>query len=72
MLKSFISATDRLREVCSFSDLAYFDKDDLFLTDKRLMSQTGKIIMTCDLARRYGILDVDGKFEFALLCIFIF
>ncbi|KAM7401256.1 hypothetical protein PAMA_005443 [Pampus argenteus] len=29
--------------------------------DKRLMSLTGKIIMTCDLARRYGIQDIDGR-----------
>lgn len=25
------------------------------------MSLTGKILMTCDLARRYGIKDVDGE-----------
>lgn len=36
-------------------------------TDKSLMSLTGKVLLTCDLARRYGILDVDGKFVFALL-----
>ncbi|XP_061926336.1 dehydrogenase/reductase SDR family member 1 isoform X1 [Entelurus aequoreus] len=29
--------------------------------DKNLMSLTGKILMTCDLARRYGIQDVDGR-----------
>ncbi|XP_008284234.1 dehydrogenase/reductase SDR family member 1 [Stegastes partitus] len=29
--------------------------------DKNLMSLTGKILMTCDLARRYGIKDVDGR-----------
>ncbi|XP_022603836.1 dehydrogenase/reductase SDR family member 1 [Seriola dumerili] len=29
--------------------------------DKSLMSLTGKVLMTCDLARRYGILDVDGR-----------
>lgn len=26
-----------------------------------MMSLTGKILMTCDLARRYGIKDMDGK-----------
>lgn len=30
------------------------------LTDKNLMSMTGKVLMTCDLARRYGLKDVDG------------
>ncbi|XP_077471997.1 dehydrogenase/reductase SDR family member 1 [Stigmatopora argus] len=29
--------------------------------DKNLMSLSGKILMTCDLARRYGIQDVDGR-----------
>ncbi|KAM7378846.1 hypothetical protein PAMP_004441 [Pampus punctatissimus] len=29
--------------------------------DKSQMSLTGKIIMTCDLARRYGIRDIDGR-----------
>lgn len=29
--------------------------------DKNMMSLTGKILMTCDLARRYGIKDIDGK-----------
>ncbi|KAJ8272541.1 hypothetical protein GJAV_G00090410 [Gymnothorax javanicus] len=29
--------------------------------DKNLMSLTGKILMTCDLARRYGIQDIDGR-----------
>uniref|UniRef100_A0A3P8QKH1 Dehydrogenase/reductase (SDR family) member 1 n=1 Tax=Astatotilapia calliptera TaxID=8154 RepID=A0A3P8QKH1_ASTCA len=29
--------------------------------DKNLMSLTGKILMTSDLARRYGIKDVDGR-----------
>ncbi|CAN9503302.1 unnamed protein product [Ophioblennius macclurei] len=29
--------------------------------DKSLMSLTGKVLMTCDLARRYGIQDVDGR-----------
>ncbi|KAM6918184.1 dehydrogenase/reductase SDR family member 1 [Xenentodon cancila] len=29
--------------------------------DKNLMSLTGKVLMTCDLARRYGIQDVDGR-----------
>ncbi|XP_059914994.1 dehydrogenase/reductase SDR family member 1 [Gadus macrocephalus] len=29
--------------------------------DKNRMSMTGKVLMTCDLARRYGILDVDGR-----------
>ncbi|XP_047445141.1 dehydrogenase/reductase SDR family member 1 [Mugil cephalus] len=29
--------------------------------DKNLMSLTGKVLMTCDLARRYGIRDVDGR-----------
>lgn len=29
--------------------------------DKRLMSLTGKTILTCDLSRRYGIQDVDGR-----------
>ncbi|XP_023150051.2 dehydrogenase/reductase SDR family member 1 [Amphiprion ocellaris] len=29
--------------------------------DKNLMSLTGKILMTCDLARRYGVKDVDGR-----------
>ncbi|CAL8347986.1 unnamed protein product [Merluccius merluccius] len=29
--------------------------------DKNLMSLTGKVLMTCDLAARYGILDVDGR-----------
>nr|XP_023688374.1 dehydrogenase/reductase SDR family member 1 [Paramormyrops kingsleyae]XP_023688376.1 dehydrogenase/reductase SDR family member 1 [Paramormyrops kingsleyae]XP_023688377.1 dehydrogenase/reductase SDR family member 1 [Paramormyrops kingsleyae]XP_023688378.1 dehydrogenase/reductase SDR family member 1 [Paramormyrops kingsleyae] len=28
--------------------------------DKSLMSLTGKVLMTCDLARRYGLRDVDG------------
>ncbi|XP_049888428.1 dehydrogenase/reductase SDR family member 1-like [Epinephelus moara] len=30
-------------------------------TDKNLMSLTGKVLLTCDLARRYGIQDVDGR-----------
>lgn len=30
-------------------------------TDKNLMSLTGKILMTCDLARRYGLQDIDGR-----------
>eukprot|EP00066_Takifugu_rubripes_P027945 XP_011617211.1 PREDICTED: dehydrogenase/reductase SDR family member 1 [Takifugu rubripes] len=29
--------------------------------DKNMMSLTGKILMTCDLARRYGIKDTDGR-----------
>ncbi|XP_062337311.1 dehydrogenase/reductase SDR family member 1 [Osmerus eperlanus] len=29
--------------------------------DKNLMSLTGKVLMTSDLARRYGIKDVDGR-----------
>lgn len=29
--------------------------------DKNLMSLTGKILLTCDLARRYGVKDVDGR-----------
>lgn len=29
--------------------------------DKSVMSLTGKILMTCDLSRRYGIKDIDGK-----------
>ncbi|TKS80281.1 Dehydrogenase/reductase SDR family member 1 [Collichthys lucidus] len=28
--------------------------------DKNLMSLTGKVLMTCDLARRYGIRDIDA------------
>lgn len=31
------------------------------------MSLTGKILMTSDLARRYGIKDVDGKFVISFL-----
>lgn len=30
-------------------------------TDKNLISLTGKVLMTCDLARRYGLQDVDGR-----------
>lgn len=37
----------------------------LCLKDKNLMSLTGKVLMTCDLARRYGIRDIDGKFVLA-------
>uniref|UniRef100_A0A3B4ED80 Dehydrogenase/reductase (SDR family) member 1 n=1 Tax=Pygocentrus nattereri TaxID=42514 RepID=A0A3B4ED80_PYGNA len=29
--------------------------------DKNLMSLTGKVLFTCDLARRYGLKDVDGR-----------
>ncbi|XP_037537465.1 dehydrogenase/reductase SDR family member 1 [Nematolebias whitei] len=29
--------------------------------DKRLMDLSGKVLMTCDLARRYGFNDVDGR-----------
>lgn len=29
--------------------------------DKNLMALTGKVLMTCDLARRYGLQDVDGR-----------
>nr|XP_055057533.1 dehydrogenase/reductase SDR family member 1 [Misgurnus anguillicaudatus]XP_055057534.1 dehydrogenase/reductase SDR family member 1 [Misgurnus anguillicaudatus]XP_055057535.1 dehydrogenase/reductase SDR family member 1 [Misgurnus anguillicaudatus] len=29
--------------------------------DKNLMSMTGKVLMTCDLARCYGLKDVDGR-----------
>lgn len=29
--------------------------------DKNLMSMTGKVLMTSDLARRYGIKDIDGR-----------
>ncbi|XP_026231261.1 dehydrogenase/reductase SDR family member 1-like [Anabas testudineus] len=29
--------------------------------DKKLMSLTGKVLLTCDLARRYGIQDIDGR-----------
>ena len=36
------------------------------LKDKNLMSLTGKVLMTCDLARRYGLQDIDGKFRAAL------
>lgn len=36
------------------------------LADKNLMSLTGKILMTADLARRYGINDVDGNLAFPL------
>ena len=37
--------------------------------DKNLMSMTGKVLMTCDLARRYGILDVDGKTMYSYIYI---
>ncbi|XP_054452255.1 dehydrogenase/reductase SDR family member 1 [Anoplopoma fimbria] len=30
-------------------------------TDKHLMSLTGKVLLTCDLARRYGLQDIDGR-----------
>lgn len=30
------------------------------------MSLTGKVLMTCDLARRYGFKDVDGNMVFLL------
>ncbi|KAM3850147.1 dehydrogenase/reductase SDR family member 1-like [Diretmus argenteus] len=29
--------------------------------DKNLMSMSGRVLMTCDLARRYGIRDIDGR-----------
>ncbi|KAM4551049.1 dehydrogenase/reductase SDR family member 1 [Odontesthes bonariensis] len=29
--------------------------------DKNLMSLTGKVLMTCDLASRYGLKDIDGR-----------
>lgn len=29
--------------------------------DKNMMSLSGKILMTCDLSRRYGIKDIDGE-----------
>ncbi|XP_075876734.1 dehydrogenase/reductase SDR family member 1 [Nelusetta ayraudi] len=29
--------------------------------DKNLISLTGKVLMTCDLARRYGLQDIDGR-----------
>ncbi|KAK1878995.1 Dehydrogenase/reductase SDR family member 1 [Dissostichus eleginoides] len=29
--------------------------------DKSLMSLSGKVLLTCDLARRYGLQDVDGR-----------
>ncbi|XP_074545019.1 dehydrogenase/reductase SDR family member 1 [Halichoeres trimaculatus] len=29
--------------------------------DKNLMELTGKVLMTCDLARRYGLKDIDGR-----------
>lgn len=29
--------------------------------DRNLMSMTGKVLMTADLARRYGIKDIDGR-----------
>ncbi|KAM8839395.1 dehydrogenase/reductase SDR family member 1 isoform 1-T2 [Synchiropus picturatus] len=29
--------------------------------DKSLMSLTGKVLMTCDLAQRYGFKDIDGR-----------
>ncbi|XP_034411903.1 dehydrogenase/reductase SDR family member 1 [Cyclopterus lumpus] len=29
--------------------------------DKHLMSLTGKVLLTCDLAKRYGIKDIDGR-----------
>ncbi|TRY56217.1 hypothetical protein DNTS_028541 [Danionella cerebrum] len=29
--------------------------------DKNLMSMTGRVLMTCELARRYGFKDVDGR-----------
>lgn len=39
--------------------------DDIFSaswlqTDKSLMSMSGQVLMTCDLARRYGLKDVGG------------
>ena len=45
----------------------YFDMVFLCLKDKNLMSLTGKIIMTSDLARRYGLKDIDGKLVVAFL-----
>ncbi|XP_005998951.1 dehydrogenase/reductase SDR family member 1 [Latimeria chalumnae] len=30
-------------------------------TDKNLMKNTGKVLLTCDLARRYGLKDVNGR-----------
>ncbi|KAI4895627.1 hypothetical protein NFI96_010185 [Prochilodus magdalenae] len=29
--------------------------------DRSLMSMTGKVLLTCDLARRYGLQDIDGN-----------
>ncbi|XP_076829332.1 dehydrogenase/reductase SDR family member 1 [Brachyhypopomus gauderio] len=29
--------------------------------DENLMSLTGKVLLTCDLARRYGLRDIDGR-----------
>ena len=39
------------------------------LVDKNRMSMTGKVLMTCDLARRYGILDVDGNTTYSYIYI---
>uniref|UniRef100_A0AAR2J455 Dehydrogenase/reductase (SDR family) member 1 n=1 Tax=Pygocentrus nattereri TaxID=42514 RepID=A0AAR2J455_PYGNA len=36
------------------------NNETLFI-DKSLMSLTGKVLFTCDLARRYGFQDVDGR-----------
>ncbi|KTF78510.1 hypothetical protein cypCar_00048000 [Cyprinus carpio] len=34
---------------------------EMFRKDKNLMSMTGQVLMTCDLAYRYGLKDVDGR-----------
>lgn len=38
--------------------------------DKSLMSLTGKVLMTCDLARRYGFKDVDGRVKICILSLY--
>lgn len=30
-------------------------------TDPNILSLSGKVLPSCDLARRYGLKDVDGK-----------
>ncbi|XP_059200636.1 dehydrogenase/reductase SDR family member 1-like [Centropristis striata] len=55
--------TPKLKDVCANGETPEMSGKCIvnLAKDKNLMSLTGKVLMTCDLARRYGLKDVDGR-----------
>uniref|UniRef100_A0A9J8DGB9 Dehydrogenase/reductase (SDR family) member 1 n=1 Tax=Cyprinus carpio carpio TaxID=630221 RepID=A0A9J8DGB9_CYPCA len=53
----------KLKEVFSKGETTEFSGRCIveLAKDKSLMSMTGQVLMTCDLAHRYGLKDVDGR-----------